>query len=366
MNAAFLRRGGMAAGMALLIVCSCAVSAHVQAATPARDASLGTIKAIQHALKVTPPAGRTMAGKVKMALFNAYRLETGSGDRASIAFHDGTTLFLNQKTVAQLQSPTVTSVKSGEVNEVLAPGSNHQVKTDNAVAAAIGTNFLVRIVGGGSYFMVLRGAVLVTNQYGRELVRAEQGTFVQPGKPPEPAYPVDATHAISWTGAFPAPNLGENVALGADGGNVAAASSTWVPGGYGATATPYAAANIIDGDLTTGWESATGKVSNQSITVALAGTGTQKIDKIIIDPAQPGGSDTYQDVRHFAILVSTTGTDPADFHSVLTGVCKQENALESFPLTTPVAARYVKLLAVDNYGSAKHIALTELEVVSQA
>ena len=63
------------------------------------------------------------------------------------------------------------------------------------------------------------------------------------------------------------------------------------------------------------------------------------------------------------ILASTTGTDPASFTSVYSGTCLQKDSLQRFVLPQPIKAKYIELLAHDNYGSPDWIAVAELEVV---
>jgi hypothetical protein len=323
--------------------------------------AIGKVTFIQRGLKVRPAHGPLEAGKVLMPLFPAYGLQTGAGERASIGFHDGTTVHLGQLTDVVLRSASLTTVNNGQVNEILAPGTNHRVQTSAAVAAAIGTNFLVRIVGGGSYFMVLRGAVLVKNAHGSELVKARQGTFVVPGQAPEPAYPVDTVHSTVWADTMPTPNLGENVALDGSGGRVMASSSQR-PASGGVTFSP---ANVIDGNLATDWESAQGQVTNQWVKIALAGTHPHHLYEVLIDPAAAGAYNSSADLKDFEIRVSTTGTSDSDFHTVMRGSCQATNHLQRFKLPAYVASRYVELYAVSNHGSAQHVAVTEFEAVAK-
>jgi hypothetical protein len=326
---------------------------------PGSAAQLAQVKFIARGLTVQPPRGRAVKGEMNMPLFGHYGLQTGTGERASIGFHDGTILHMNQRTDAVLSSPHVTFVKDGVVDEAVAPGSNHRVQTAAAIAAAVGTNFLVKLVGGASYFMVIHGAVVVSNRYGSVVVKNNQGALVVPGQAPQPAYPVDATTATDWTRGMPTPNVGENIALDANGGYVAGYSSQHESTSRGAS---WDAPLLIDGQLSTGWETAKGKVRNQWVKIGFTGTGLFRITKVLIDPAATQGDPATADLKNFEIRISTSSLK-ASFTTVLRGTCRQGNYLQSFTLPKPVRVRFVELYALDNYGSRSRLAVAELEVV---
>jgi len=152
-----------------------------------------------------------------MPLFDQYFLQTAGRQRASLRFRDGTVLHLNQRTDAVLRSPHLTYIRQGEVDEVLAQGTNHRVQTATAIAAALGTNFDVKVVRTGSYFIVVHGVVKVSNAKGTVVVQPNQETFAGRNRPPRPPSPVDAQAATAWTRSMPAPNLVETVSLTARG-----------------------------------------------------------------------------------------------------------------------------------------------------
>ena len=191
----------------------------------AAKAHLAQVRAIQKGLAVTPPHKKPVKGRNKMPLDNQYALRTQAQQRASLGFRDGTVLHMNQLTSLVLQSPHLTRLVKGEVVEELAPGTDHQVQTAAATASAIGTEFDGRWGGGTSRYIVVEGALLVKNQYGTVLVKANQETTVRKGHAPTPPKAVDAQAAVSWTKSLPAVNLGQNVALDANGGSVASVSS---------------------------------------------------------------------------------------------------------------------------------------------
>ena len=355
----------IAVALTMTALASSTVAIQPEAARAAGQ-EVGNVRFIRHGLGVQPPGGRSVSGRVSMPLFNHYGLRTGASDQASVGFRDGTMLHMNQRTDAVITSATVTQVRHGEVDEELAPGTDHRIQTAAAVASAIGTNFLVRIIGTSSYVMVLHGAVLVANPQGSVVVKSNQGSLVIPGQAPEPAYPVDAGTATGWIGSLPNPHLPTNIALDASGGFIAGFSSQYSAAGandYGPV--PYGlASNLIDGRLDAGWESETGHPTDQTVTLGFLGKKVRAVSAIEIDPAATQGDPAASDLRQFEIRVSTAGTAAADFHTVLQRTCKQKNSLQRFVLPSATRARYVQLFARTNYGDPKRVAAAEMEVVS--
>jgi hypothetical protein len=324
---------------------------------------LAQVAFISGGLFVQPPHQKRMKGKKQMPLFNKYFLQTLVKQRASIRFRDGTTLNMNQRTDAVLSSPHVTYVRKGEVYQSLAPGGSHRVQTATAIAAAIGTRFDVKVVAGGTFFIVVKGVLRVRNSLGQQIVKTNQQSIVVPKQPPGPPQPVDATKATTWSNGIPTPDLGENIALDANGGKVVDFSSQYTGASQGDIWYAY---HLIDGRLDLGWESASGKTTNQWVKILLAGNKVSQIAKVLIDPGATQGDPVSSDLKDFEIRVSTTGKADADFTTVYTGTCQQQHKLQTFQFSKPVAAKYVELFAVDNYGSPDWVGAAELETVTPA
>ena len=325
----------------------------------ASAAVLAHVRFVYHSMTKQPPGSGRQAAHNKDSLFSNYGIQTGRGDKGALGFQDGTTLHINQNTDLVLASPHVTQVRHGEVAQYLAPGSNHQVQTAQATASAIGTEFDVRTQGSSSVFVVLHGALQVANHLGHVLVKSNHQTVVPPNHAPLPPSPVDAKAVFAWNDGIPTPDLGENVALDANGGQVIHASSQRSPGTGGAN-------HIHDGLLSQGWETATGRVSNQSVTIGFLGNTFYRISDIIIDPAATYGDASSEDLKDFAIRVSTTGSDDASFTTVFHGTCKRQDSLQHFHLPVPERAKYIQLVATNNYGSTQRLAVAELEIVATA
>ncbi len=193
---------------------------------PAAASNIAQVKAIYHGLKVQPPKKSTVSGKVHMSLFQLYLLQTAHNQRASVQFTDKTTLEMNQLTDAVLSSPHLTMVKSGEIDQLVAPGTDHVVATNAATASAIGTNFLVHKGPNVSTFIVVEGSVLVSNQFGSQVVKTGQEVTVKPGFAPSgPTEVKNINQLTAWTTVLPNPNLPMNVALDANGGVIVSGPS---------------------------------------------------------------------------------------------------------------------------------------------
>ena len=340
-----------------------ASSARILPITVKKQTRLAQVWYIDHGLTVQPPHKKRENGKRKMSLYTRYFLETKSGQRASIRFKDGTTLHMNQRTDAVLSSPHLTYA-NGEVYETLAPGTNHKVQTATALAAAIGTQFDVRLVKGVSQFIVVHGTLQVKGKKGKAVyVHANQSSVVPPNQPAQQPQPINARQATGWTSGMPTPNLGDNVALHDNGGHVVAFSSQYSSPSQGRF---WDVKYIIDGSLDYGWESGSGNVTNQWVKIGFYHNKTYRLTKVIIDPAATHGDPSSADLKDFQIRVSTTGTADSDFTTVLTGTTAQQNSLQTFWFKNPMDAKYIELYALNNYGNPDWIAVAEFEAVTAA
>jgi sugar lactone lactonase YvrE len=317
---------------------------------------LGRVKFIDHGLGVQPPHRKMRKGKTKDPLFNSYLLRTRGGQRASIRFRDGSILNMNQQTDAILKSSHLTQVQRGEVDEIVTPGTNHQVQTSTALAAAIGTNLDVKVEKQKTTVIVVQGAVQVKNRLGSVLVKTNQETVVPSQKAPQKPTSVDAQAATSWTQGIPPIKAKGNLALDANGGQVTDSSSQ--RGGAPATA-------INDGRLDTGWQTAPGQIKDQWVKIGFEGTKAFLVTGFLINPGAVGGASTQTDLKDFEIRYSLNSTDDKDFGPVISGTLKQSNTLQGFNLDPkrPLKARYIKLLAKSNYGSLDSISVAEFEVI---
>lgn len=333
--------------------------------------ALGQVRYIKRGLTVQPPHKQPRRGTVKMRLYKGYFLQTKAAQLASVRFNDGTLLHINQRTDVVLRTPHLTYVKRGEVDQVTTPGTDHRVQTSTALAAAIGTELDVRIVGKNTIVTVVEGAGRVSNKLGSVIVKTGQQTVVAPNQPPQPPSPANAQATVSWTQPIPPPaqSIAQNIALDFNGGHIVGYSSQQpAPAARVAgrsspriSASPWDVHYINDGLLDRGWESATGHASNQYVKLGFISDNVALVTGVVIDPAATGGHSASNDLKDFEIKVSTSGTDDGSFTVVFRGVTRQKNSLQRFDFPSPVPARYVELYALDNYGG-RAIAVSELEI----
>jgi len=186
--------------------------------------SIASVRFILHGLTVQPPNRQADKGRVNQQLFSLYRLTTGANQKASLGFLDRSVLHMNQRTDLVLKSANLTVVSRGEAAAVVTPGTRFRIQTANAIAAAVGTKFDVRITpasssspypgsSGGTAVPVLppgtttvsvvKGVVSVANGFGSVRVLPGFWTHVRPGKAPTPPTRHNAASDIQWTNGLP-------------------------------------------------------------------------------------------------------------------------------------------------------------------
>lgn len=114
----------------------------------------------------------------------------------------------------------------------------------------------------------------------------------------------------------------------------------------------------IDALSNTAW-SADGAAA-QWLRVRLVGGVSHVIDRVVLR-----GRGTNSGLRNFEIRVSTTGSEAADFSTVLSAELPQDNSDHAFDLPSPVQARFVELYAVDNWGNTVATDVFSFEVHSR-
>jgi RHS repeat-associated protein len=141
-----------------------------------------------------------------------------------------------------------------------------------------------------------------------------------------------------------------NLALSISGGQIAGVSS--VNGSYPGE-------NAIDPDMSTRWRA--NAATNQWFIVQLGGTenGPRSFDRIRFLNGM-----SSEAIRNFRIDVSTTTTDDAAFTTVLTGVAGNAERMQEFRLSAPVAARYVRLFAVDTHFATGVASVRSFQVIT--
>lgn len=139
-----------------------------------------------------------------------------------------------------------------------------------------------------------------------------------------------------------------NVALAADGASIAGSSSQLT--------SSFAPANTIDDNLNTAWCTANGQIAGEWIQVALADAAPSVINRVSIRPSRGN-----QGIKDFVIRASTTTTATTDFTAVYTGTVAQSATLQDFSFG-PVAARYVELRILSNWGDNRSACASQVQV----
>lgn len=134
-----------------------------------------------------------------------------------------------------------------------------------------------------------------------------------------------------------------NKARSADGAVVTAVSSE--------TSASSGAAKALDDSAISFWSTAPYQVADQWMVVDLVGDEAQYLSQVVMQ-----GDNTGYGARSFELFLSDTGTDEADFTSVLTGTLPKNDRLNTFDFA-PTWAKYAKLYIYDNWGSTQYIYL---------
>ena len=101
-------------------------------------------------------------------------------------------------------------------------------------------------------------------------------------------------------------------------------------------ATNYPPTRLIDGDPSTlPWLTPNG-VTQGWVKITLSNGDPRMIDRIRLQPRQGG-----QKVKDFQVAVSATGTDDADFVTVLTATAADNENLQTFLLPYPMPAKHL-------------------------
>jgi hypothetical protein len=143
---------------------------------------------------------------------------------------------------------------------------------------------------------------------------------------------------------------GRNVAEAGDGASLVAFSSQFDSLGS-------SAANVINGGSSGVWTSAFGQTTNQFVKVQVA-QSPQVIQQVVLKTA--GGRNDPRDIQ---IRVSSTTSDDAAFTTVLTTQYPQNTTSATFAIGS-VAARFVELLVVDNWGDNGTTSVSKLQALT--
>src|SRR5205814_8624867 len=80
---------------------------------------------------------------------------------------------------------------------------------------------------------------------------------------------------------------------------------------------------LIDGRTDRGWSSFAGQTANQVVIIALAGGGSNVIDRVRVDGSSTEGGPPADGLRDFEVRVSTTDLVVSSFPTVCSGTAPQ-------------------------------------------
>src|SRR5262249_10341685 len=107
---------------------------------------------------------------------------------------------------------------------------------------------------------------------------------------------------------------------------------------------------VLDFYSTTRWNTSVGHITNQFVKFRLEGTAEPLIDRVRLQNMVEN-----QVVKDFEVQVATSEND-ADLVTVFTGTYQNNGQLQEFVFPGgPVRARYVKLIAKNNYGDPNYL-----------
>lgn len=213
-----MRKVAWYAALTLVVIVGGTLVGRPQPTEAKAQRALASVRFIKRGLTVAAPHKPGKRGKLKQKLFQAYRLQTRAGQKASIAFADRSVLHMNQRTDLTLRSSSVTYLTSGEADVIDAPGVHHTVQTATATVAAIGTQYVVQVLGSKGNVQVMvtvvDGAVQVkTNKGAQTVVPGQQVTVAPDGTISAPkSIPIQT--AVGWTQEIPQPSFVSEVKVG--------------------------------------------------------------------------------------------------------------------------------------------------------
>ncbi len=190
-------------GLLMALLCAC----HTMLMPAVRALPVARFKKVRPTVQVQSQAKAPfVAIQARGALFYNNVIRTGNGGSADILFSNGTQLAMkanSQIAIAPPQGsngPLVIRV-FGALSEVFVrPKGNTQIRTMAAIAAARGTQFLVRLPQENiTELIVNEGDVDFSNNFGDVLVQENERSIAVAGQAPSPPQRVDVTGFLQWT-----------------------------------------------------------------------------------------------------------------------------------------------------------------------
>jgi Flp pilus assembly protein TadD len=139
-------------------------------------------------------------------------LRTGNFGKMDVLFVDGTQIKIHQKStllIKNVRSPdaqrnTILKLERGEVwSRTKAGADGLRIETPSATAAIRGTDWDLLVDDQGiSYLTVLKGTVVLFNDYGEVTASGGEQAMAEPGKPPIKLFLVKPRDRVQWIRSY--------------------------------------------------------------------------------------------------------------------------------------------------------------------
>jgi ferric-dicitrate binding protein FerR (iron transport regulator) len=177
--------------------------------TVAPSPAAASVSALRPSL-LLQPAGTTSTHEARVhdSLYFQWVARAGPTDRGSLSFADGSVMDIDHNTQVSIKSPSRTFLQTGQVFlQIVSGGQSHDIETGSAVAASLGTRYLVSVKGKVTVVTVLSGRLIVHNGGKAVSIGANQQSSITGNAPPGAPHTVNAANLVTWASGLPvAPN----------------------------------------------------------------------------------------------------------------------------------------------------------------
>jgi hypothetical protein len=178
------------------------ISGRVMVASPPAPA---LVSALRPSLQVIA-RGVTLSQPASLheALQFQWRAMAGPADRGSLTFADGSVMDLNHNTTVLIKGASRTFLQTGQVFlQVVSGGQSHDIETGSAIAASLGTRYVVSNLLGNTTVTVLAGRVAVVNAGKAVSIGANQQSSVRGHTAPSAPSRVNGAALVAWAANLP-------------------------------------------------------------------------------------------------------------------------------------------------------------------
>ena len=170
----------------------------------------GMILSIEGAPQIKSGTGGYKAAKLRQNVYEGDSVRTGRSERVSIVFMGGAEMRINQNSVFEIRggggaagargmSAASVFTRLGDAwTRMVNPGAHMEVHSPTAVAAVRGTEGDINVEAQTMMVKVYEGLIDVTNDKGKQTLKAGQMTTASAGQAPEAPRPMTTTDYGTW------------------------------------------------------------------------------------------------------------------------------------------------------------------------